>query len=316
MNLALLEKLLFIRRLEEAVSEHYSEQKMRCPTHLSIGQELPAVAVCDSLSHEDLAVSTHRSHAHYLAKGGDPFAFIAELYGKSTGCSGGVGGSMHLIDEKAGFLGSTAIVGNSIPIGVGAALSLKLDKNRHNAVVIFIGEAATETGAFLESANYAAVNELSVIFVCENNLYSVYSDLSSRQPKNRTLKELAHGLGLDYEIVDTISATECVRQTASIIKKFRGQTSPLFLEYPTYRHREHCGPNFDDDLKYREPKEVEYWISRDPLDVLLGESKTAASLDDLNKIEKKISSQIRSIFEFAEKSEFPNFENLREFATK
>ena len=163
----LFKKLLFLRRLEEEIANRYSEQSMRCPTHLSIGQELPAIAICENLSVNDLAVSTHRCHAHYLAKGGDPYAFVAELYGKETGCSKGKGGSMHLVDESVGFMGATAIVGNSIPVGAGLAMAMKLDGNKKNVVVIFLGEAATETGAFYESANFAVVNKIPLIFACE-----------------------------------------------------------------------------------------------------------------------------------------------------
>ena len=316
MNLELLEKLLFIRRMEEAISTRYSEQKMRCPTHLSIGQELPAIAVCQALSHRDLVVSTHRSHAHYLAKGGDPYAFVAELYGKSTGCSGGVGGSMHLTDESVGFIGSTAIVGNSIPVGVGLALSLKLNKDNHDLAVIFLGEAAIETGAFLESANYSAVNKLPLVFACENNLYSVYSDLSSRQPSNRSMKDLAYGLGLKYEKVDTESVSQCVSETAEIIEKYRGENEPLFLEFPTYRHREHCGPNSDDELCYRPATERKYWLSRDPLDRALDVLKKEKGSKALDSIETKILLDINLIFDFAEQSAFPSFDSLTEYAIK
>ena len=129
--LTILKKLYLIRDLEEGIAAKYSEGKMRCPTHLSIGQEGAPAALSTLLSHQDLAVSTHRAHAHYLAKGGCPKAMLAEIYGKATGCSGGRGGSMHLIDESVGFKGSTAIVGNTIPIGVGLALSQKTVSYTH-----------------------------------------------------------------------------------------------------------------------------------------------------------------------------------------
>ena len=187
--------MLRVRMIEQAIAAEYSNQEMRCPVHLSIGQEVAAAAVCDVLRQEDWALSSHRSHAHYLAKGGDLNRMIAELYGKATGCSGGFGGSMHLTDLKAGFIGATPIVGSSIPIAVGAALSAKqqgLDK----VVVAFFGDGALETGVAHESMNFASVHQLPILFVCENNLYSVYSPLSVRQPPNRPLCELpkAHGI--------------------------------------------------------------------------------------------------------------------------
>ena len=124
----LLEKMKLIRMIEEEIAKRYSENKMRCPTHLSIGQEAISVGVCLAINKKDFAVSTHRSHGHYIAKGGDINSMIAEIYGKTSGCSKGYGGSMHLIDKSVNFMGSTAIVGNSIPVGVGLGLSIKLKK--------------------------------------------------------------------------------------------------------------------------------------------------------------------------------------------
>ena len=164
MNSLLLQKLLFIRRIEERIADEYAKQNMRCPTHLSIGQELPAVAMCNALTHNDFAVSTHRGHAHYLAKGGNPTAFIAELYGKKTGCSGGYGGSMHLVDENVGFMGSTAIVGNTIPVAVGVALSQKI-RNSESICCVFFGDGAVEEGVFYEAANFAALKKLPILLL-------------------------------------------------------------------------------------------------------------------------------------------------------
>src|SRR3990167_9152776 len=143
-----------IRMVEEEISRRYGEKKMRCPVHLSIGQELNASTVCQYLTKDDQMVSTHRGHAHYLAKGGSLEKFIAELYGKTTGCSGGLGGSMHLCDRSVGFLGSTSIVGGTIPIGVGLAFSNKLQR-KENIVVVCMGDAAIEEGIFWESWNFA-----------------------------------------------------------------------------------------------------------------------------------------------------------------
>ena len=171
-----------IRMTEERIAEEYPKGEIRCPTHLSIGQEAPAAMVSLATRKSDFAVSTHRSHAHYIGKGGNLERMICELYGKENGCSKGKGGSMHLIDTEVGFMGSSAIVGNSIPIGTGISLSLKL--NGSNAItIVYLGEAATEEGVFYESINFAALEKLKVLFVCENNKYSVYSPLSVRQPE-------------------------------------------------------------------------------------------------------------------------------------
>src|SRR5579859_6536135 len=176
--------LLRLRLVEERIAELYPEQEMRCPVHLSIGQEAVAVGVCDHLEPADQALSGHRSHGHYLAKGGDLRAMLAELYGRETGCARGKGGSMHLVDLEAGFLGATPIVASTIPIAVGVAFAARL-RGQPLVTVAFFGEGATEEGVFHEAANFAALHRLAVVFVCENNLYSVYSPLEVRQPAGR-----------------------------------------------------------------------------------------------------------------------------------
>ena len=174
-----------IRSVETHIAENYSKGEMRCPTHLSIGQEAVSAALSQIMRKKDFAVSSHRAHAHYMAKGGSLKKMIAEIYGKVTGCSKGKGGSMHLIDIKSNFMGSTAIVGNTIPVGVGLALSSKI-KKEDKFSFIFFGEGAVEEGVFYESINFAAIKKLPVIFICENNFYSVYSPLNVRQPKKET----------------------------------------------------------------------------------------------------------------------------------
>ena len=164
--------MLYIRTVEERIADMYPEQEMRCPVHLSIGQEAAEAGSGLALERSDYALSGHRSHGHYLAKGGDLKSMMAEIYGKATGCSGGKGGSMHLIDLDAGFLGAVPIVGSTIPIGVGTAFGSK-SKGENRVTMIFFGDGATETGVFHESLNFAALHKLPVVFLCENNLYSV-----------------------------------------------------------------------------------------------------------------------------------------------
>ena len=184
-----------IRHVEMEIAKRYGEGKMRCPTHLSIGQEAVSAAVGLALERSDLAVSGHRAHAHYLAKGGSLPAMVAEIYGKIGGCSRGKGGSMHLIDESVGFMGSTAIVAGTIPVGVGLAYGMKC-QGTDQVSCVFHGDAAVEAGVFFESVNFAAIKKLPVLFICENNLYSVYSPLSVRQPKGRSIAKMAEGLGI------------------------------------------------------------------------------------------------------------------------
>src|SRR3989344_7570493 len=195
LSLEFFKEMLRIRMIEEAIANRYSEQKMRCPVHLSIGQEAVAVGVCKAVLHTDRLISNHRAHAHYLAKGGDLKKMMAEIYGKKTGCCLGRGGSMHLVDMSVGMMGSTPIVGGSIPVGVGLAFATFL-KKESDITAIFFGEGSTEEGVFVESLNFAALKKLPVLFVCENNLYSVYSPLDVRQPKERDRIAIAKAHGI------------------------------------------------------------------------------------------------------------------------
>jgi len=299
-------KLYKIRETELRIAKEYPKQEIRCPVHLSIGQEAPAAAVNIFLKKNDFAISYHRAHAHYIAKNGDLKKMIAEIYGKETGCSSGVGGSMHLIDLKKNFLGSTAIVSSSIPVGVGYAYSLKY-LNKNSRICIYIGDASCEEGVFFESLNFAILKKLPILFFCENNKYSVYSNLEQRQPKNRKLYELARSFGIDsYHLNSNDPIKFC-----SNLKKIMRIKKPLFIEVDTYRYYEHCGPNKDDNLNYRPKKEVEFWNKRDPIDLtekyLL--KNNILDQDSLIKLKKNILREITMAFIFAKKSKGPNYKN-------
>ncbi len=295
-----------IRLVEEGIAERYSEGKMRCPTHLSIGQEAAAIGVGLALNHSDLAVSTHRAHAHYLAKGGDLQAMIAEIYGKAAGCSRGRGGSMHLIDTKVGFMGSTAIVGNSIPVGVGLALSLQLRKSS-SVSAIFCGDGSIEEGVFYESANFAAVRKLPVLFVCENNFYSVYSHLRVRQPEGRKIYKMVEALGVPSTLVDGNNPQAVHQAAETAINRIRKGSGPLFLELSTYRWREHCGPNYDNDIGYRTEEEFQVWKNKDPIlrfeQNLLAEG--VLTISTLKRMEYELKDEIQAAFNFAENAPYP-----------
>jgi TPP-dependent pyruvate/acetoin dehydrogenase alpha subunit len=289
-TLSLERELLRIRLIEEAIAERYVEKKMRCPIHLSIGQEAIAVGVCAHLRESDYAVSGHRAHAHYLAKGGDLKKMVAEIYGKKTGCCGGRGGSMHLIDLEVGFLGSTPIVAGSIPIGVGAAFGSVL-KGEKRIVAIFFGEGATEEGVFAESLNFAALKNLPVLFVCENNLYSVYSPLEVRQPKGRSIPLLAEAHQIFALKGDGNSLEEVSLLAEKGVEHIHQGRGPCLLELATYRFREHCGPDSD---PYQPAEELSHWRARDPLLTL------SPSI-----CREEIEKEIEEAFHFAETSPFP-----------
>ena len=297
-----LSSMMRIRMVEESIAEKYSEGKMRCPTHLSIGQEAVSVGVCANLSCEDLALSGHRAHAHYLAKGGCLKSMIAEIYGKATGCSKGLGGSMHLIDKSVGFMGSTAIVGNTIPVAVGLGLSLKL-KNSNSISCVFFGDGAVEEGVFYESINFSILHKLPVLFICENNLYSVYSGLEVRQPKGRVIHEMVEGMGIEVDFGDGNKAHEVFEKVSKAKSNILLGKGPQFLEFETYRWREHCGPNYDNDIGYRTEEEFLEWKKRDPIKNILKKIDKKIVKDLREKIDKEID----EAFNFAEQSPFPDY---------
>ncbi|MBX7199337.1 MAG: thiamine pyrophosphate-dependent dehydrogenase E1 component subunit alpha [Rhodospirillaceae bacterium] len=303
---ALFRDVLRIRMVEEAIAERYAEQEMRCPVHLSIGQEAAAVGVCAALDKDDLVVSGHRSHAHYLAKGGDLKKMIAELYGRATGCTGGRGGSMHLVDPACGFQCALPIVGGSIPIGVGLALALK-QAQRPQVVGIFVGDATIEEGVFHESANFAAVHRLPVVFVCENNLYSVYTHLSDRQP-DRPLADLARGHGMPVWRGDGNDLGQVLAQSREAVAHARAGQGPVFLEFTTYRWREHCGPNYDNHIGYRTEEEFQSWVPKDPMAQLAAKLRAAGQLTaaDEERLRGELAAEIAAAFAFAKASPYPD----------
>lgn len=302
----LLYGMMRIRSTEEAIADRYAEGKMRCPTHLSIGQEAVAAAVGAALDRTDLAVSGHRAHAHYLAKGGSLRRMIAELYGKATGCARGKGGSMHLVDEEAGFMGSTAIVGGTVPIGVGLAYAAKV-RGTGQVTCVFMGDAVAETGVFFESVNFAVLKKLPVLFICENNLYSVYTPLHRRQPEGRRIHEMVAALGIRAEHGDGNDAVAVHAAVAAGVVDVRNAGGPRFYEFATYRWREHCGPLYDNDLGYRTLAEYEQWKTRDPIPLLTEMllARNALTRADVAAMQAKIDAEVTDAFDFAERSPFP-----------
>ena len=232
--LKLYKNFLLIRLLEEQIIERYEEGNMRCPTHLSIGQEAVAAAFSQIVNKKDFAISTHRAHAHYIAKGGSINSLVAELYGKKTGCSGGKGGSMHLVDLNVNFMGSSSILANNIPIGVGLGLAINV-KKKNSISYIFLGDGATEQGVFYESLNFAAVKKIPAIFICENNSYSVYSKLDVRQPKKRQISLLAKSIGLKSYKSNGKNIFEILSKLSSAKNYVNLTRNPCFIEVDTYR---------------------------------------------------------------------------------
>lgn len=295
-----------LRTVEETIATRYAEGTMRCPVHLSTGQEAVSAGVGLVLRPTDLAVSGHRAHTHYLGKGGSLQRMLAEIFGKATGCSRGKGGSMHLIDESVGFKGSTAIVGGTVPVGTGLGLSIKR-RGSDQVACVFLGDAVVEEGVFFESVNFAALHRLPVLYVCENNLYSVYSSLAVRQPASRLIHEMVSGLGVTAAAADGNDPEAVFSTCSESVRRLRSGGGPEFIEFATYRWREHCGPNLDNGLGYREEAEFLGWKEKDPVAtyarrlVLEGVVTEA----DIHEMDRVITAQVCEAFAFAEASPFP-----------
>jgi len=299
--------MLRIRMVEETIAERYAEQEMRCPVHLSIGQEAVAVGACAAVAEQDYLMSTHRAHAHYLAKGGDLKAMLAEIYGKATGCSSGKGGSMHLVDLRANMLGSTPIVGSSLPVAVGTAFGSWL-RGEDRVTVVFFGEGCTEEGVFFESLNFAALKKLPVVFVCENNLYSVYSPMSVRQSPERDRVALARAHGMEaVQGGDGNDVENVYRLVKPAVEHARAGRGPMFVEFATYRWREHCGPHYDNHIGYRTEAEFLEWRKQCPLERYQAQLRHDGVLseNDLAEIRATIRQEISKAFDFAKASPWP-----------
>lgn len=288
-----------IRRVEEAIAEIYPTDKIKSPVHLSIGQEAVAVGVCDVLRPDDATAMTYRGHATYLAKGGDLKGMIAELYGKATGCGGGKAGSMHLGDFGAGVLGASAVVGTTIPLGVGQSLAFQRSGS-DRVVAIFLGDGATEEGVFSESLNFAALQRLPVLFVVENNGFAIHTPLSRRWSTDR-LAERVETYGVPTQRVLSGDVFEIREAAANAVAAIRAGGGPQFLECATYRWREHVGPEDDHDAGYRRRADLEYWMEKDPVEIV----GACLDPDDRGRIDDEIETEIRSAVAFAEQSPFP-----------
>lgn len=290
-----------IRRVEEEIAKAYPTDKIKSPVHLSIGQESVSVGICEALRPDDVVFGTYRGHALYLAKGGDLKQMVAELYGKATGCAKGKGGSMHLIETKARMMGTSAVVGTTIPHAVGYAYALKYQR-KDSIVVSFFGDGAVEEGVFHESLNFAALKQLPIIFVCENNSYAIHTHVRRRQ-LSANICERARSYGMPAERIDDGDVLRIHEKASSMVQLLRaGQPGPYFLECLTYRWKEHVGPNEDYQLGYRTKEEAEPWKKNDQVP-RLGAMLTP---DVRQRIEREVEEEIAEAFRFAEESPFPD----------
>ena len=272
--------------------------------HLSIGQEAVSVGVCTALRRDDVVFPTYRGHAAYLAKGGDLNAMVAELYGKDTGCARGKGGSMHLIEASAGVMGATAVVGTTIPQAVGYAVAMKIQKS-DRVVTTFFGDGASEEGVSHESLNFAALKNLPVLFICENNAYSIHTPQRNRQPQCDITKWAA-SYGIPAERIEGNDTRKIHERVSEAVEKMRAGAGPHFFECETYRWKEHVGPNEDFHFGYRSREEFEPWLQNDEVRVI-GE---LLAPEVRARIESDVEARVAAAFEFAENSPFPAAEEL------
>jgi len=298
------------------VAELLTGKEIKCPTHLYTGEEAVATGVCTNLRKDDFAFSTHRSHGHFIAKGGDTKALMAELYGKATGCSRGRGGSMHLASPNIGFPGSSAIVAGTIPLAVGAGLAFSM-QGRNTVSVAFFGDGAANEGAFYESLNFASLKKLPVVFVCENNLYCTHAPISACLA-DTNIYEKAKIFSMPGVRIDGNNVIEVYKTAKAAIKDARHGKGPTLIECLTYRWRGHVGPSFDLDKGLRSKEELDYWMNRCPIKTLerLLLNHGGISEAERNQISNDIEGEVEEALIFAKESPYPDKGELDNYVFK
>ncbi len=302
--------MLKIRLFEEKIVELYPEQEMKCPVHLYIGQEAIAAGVCANLKKADYIVSNHRSHGHAIAKGADLKPLMAEFYGKSAGCSKGKGGSMHVVDVEKGMLGTSAIVGGGIPMGVGSALASSIRKDGL-VTVVFLGDGASEEGVFYESVNFAALRNLPVVFICENNGYATNSPQHARHATCE-ISNTARSYKIPGKCIDGNDVEAVYSATKKAIELARDGGGPSLIEAVTYRWKGHVGPEADHLKGCRPEEELLEWMEKCPVkrfdDRLVGDGVS----DKAGLIEAgaAIADEIEEAVSFAKAAPYPDTKEL------
>jgi TPP-dependent pyruvate/acetoin dehydrogenase alpha subunit len=303
--IAQLRDMLIIRFCEEQIGDMLTEGKVRCPAHLAIGQEAIAVGVSAHLRSTDRVFGAHRSHAHYLALGGDLHGLFAEILGRSTGCSGGMGGSMHLHDREHGFFGSVPIVGASVPIATGAALAAKMDGNGDLAVS-YLGDGAMEEGGVQEAMNLASTMQLPILFVCENNLFASHMHIGLRQPDHSTAR-FAQAHHIHSAVVDGNDVVLVAEMAGEMVQRARENRGPSFLETVTYRWRGHVGPREDHDVGVLRSQDLDMWKKRDPVGRLRVALERAGALSatEFANMQQEVRECVHETWARAEQDPFP-----------
>ena len=296
-----------IRQFEDKVQELFMGGHIEGTTHLCQGQEAVCVGAIGAMRPDDVLTNTYRGHGHALARGMDPEVAFAEMMGRSTGGSGGVGGSMHLVDFAKGNIGSNAIVGAGLPIAIGAAMSFRI-RGESRVALTFFGDGATNIGTFHESLNMASVWKAPVVFVIENNLYGEYSAVRETTPID-DLARRADPFGIPGVIVDGQDVDAVYEAVGEAIDRARGGDGPSLLEMKTYRYRGHSR---SDPAKYRPEGELERWKARDPIDLLAARLTAAgkATDADLTAIRADSQAEIDVAAQRAIDAPYPTLEDI------
>lgn len=303
LNLDLYQKLYLARMAEEKIREHYAEDEMKTPMHMSMGEEAIAAGVCHALKAEDQVFATYRSHAIYLAKTGKIDDFFAEMYGKDTALLKGKGGSMHMCAAECGFMGTSAIVASIIPVAVGAAFANKRQDNG-KLVAVFFGDGALDEGAFWESLNVACLMKLPLLFICEDNGLAVHTAAHQRQGYT-SIDDIVAKFRCNVLKEDTTDAEVIYHLTNRAIELIKTTQMPCFMHLKYYRYLEHVGVNEDFDAGYRSKTEFNEWYRKDPVTsqrkkmLQLGVKET-----DLIKIEKEIDERVNRSVQAAKEAPF------------
>lgn len=308
LSLELYRKMYLIRSSEEKIREVYAEDEMKTPMHMSMGAEAINAGVCQSLNKDDQVFGTYRSHALYLAKTENTYNFFAEMYGKNTALLKGKGGSMHLCDPQKGFMGTSAIVASFIPVAVGAAFANKI-KGNGKVVVVFFGDGATDEGTFWESINVAALMNIPVVFVCEDNGLAVHTHIHQRKGC-KDISEIISKFKCHVFKDNSTDVEHIYHLAEKAIKLTRSTNVPCFIHLKYYRYLEHVGINEDFDAGYRSRDEFTYWHRKDPIKFQRARlTRNGISESRIKAVERKIDCQIGSIISkvksepFAKKTE-------------
>lgn len=310
-HLKLYREMRRIRLVEEAIANNYYNdvREMHTPVHLCDGQEAIAVGICSQLNEKDMIFSNHRSHGHYLAKGGDLNAMIAELHGKVTGCCKGKGGSMHLCDLNRGIMLTSAIVAGNVSVATGFAMA---QKKRHTGIVsvVFFGDGASEEGSVYESICFAAKEKLPILYVCENNRVAISTPYELREP-NLTVSSKFETL-LPAMVVDGNNVEDVYERGGDCLKRIRNGKGPCFMECRTYRLRAHSNIGDGVDGIYRKEEDQVKARENDPVECFKEQimNERITTEEDLAKMDESVKAEIMQAFTLARAAALPDKEDL------